>query len=427
MLSLQNESGSNENSKNLMLKLLSKKADSFEKLEKFSEAFLVYESLMKIDSKFNNVQQSYNRIRNVLKENGQLNKVIASTKEPSKTVQPPLNLEQREHVKSTDNKVTQSKEEMYEANKVKGNEYVKENNFEKAIELYTKCVEIDSSNPVAYLNRSLCYIKCNNADLALEDSNFVLKKDKTNVKALFRRAISYKMKLNYDLAIEDLKMLVSLEKNNQIAIQELEEIKKLKSDATKSKVLEEKNSSSSRKKIVILDEETPAIEKKPEIKEATKPKTTTQEINKNLQPKTESVNPPPTARKTAFTKVTNAYEFLQLWNSINPTDINAFTHLLVNVQAADLPKFIGSKLDDAMLATLLKAIEEFIQNKEFSHFIDENRNPIDYLKFLAKSQRFNVIKLFLNQDQKQRISKMLLNLKSSKLDDLNSIKKDYDL
>ncbi len=94
---------------------------------------------------------------------------------------------------------------------------------------------------MAYLNRSLCYIKCNNADLALEDSNFVLKKDKTNVKALFRRAISYKMKLNYDLAIEDLKMLVSLEKNNQIAIQELEEIKKLKSDASKSKVLEEKN------------------------------------------------------------------------------------------------------------------------------------------------------------------------------------------
>jgi tetratricopeptide (TPR) repeat protein len=422
MLGLLNETGSNENSKNLMLKLLSKKADSFEKLEKFSEAFLVYESLMKIDSKFNNVQQSYNRIRNVLKENGQLNKIIASTKEPSKPIQPQLNVD----VKSTDNKVTQSKEEMYEANKVKGNEYVKESKFEKAIELYTKCIEIDSSNPVAYLNRSLCYIKCNNADLALEDSNFVLKKDNTNVKALFRRAISYKMKLNYDLAIEDLKMLVTLEKNNQIAIQELEEIKKLKKDASKSKVLDEITPSSSKKKIVVLDENMQAIEKKPEIKEAAKPKAT-QETNKNLQPKTESVNPQPTTRKVTFTKVTNAYEFLQLWNSINPKDINAFTHLLVNVQAADLPKFIGSKLDDAMLATLLKAIEEFIQNKEFSHFVDENRNPIDYLKFLAKSQRFNVIKLFLNQDQKQRLNKMLLNLKSSKLDDLNLIKKDYDL
>ena len=412
-----------------MLKLLSKKADSYEKLEKFTDAFLVYESLMKIDSKFNNVQQSYNRIRNVLKDNGQLNKLIASKKE--KAVNVPLETKtERGQDHLNDNKVTRSKEEIYEENKLKGNEFVKENNFEKAIEFYTNCIEIDNVNPVAYLNRSLCFIKCNKADLALKDSNFVLKKDSKNVKALFRRAMSYKMKLNYDLACEDLTMLINLENNNQIAIQELEELKRLKNASSKSKNLKEAPiPSSSNKKIVVLDEDMSVSEKKTENKEIKKNRDGNQ-MEKEVKeaPKiTEIPSTIPTVRKTSFGKITNAYEFLQFWNSIKPQDINSFAHLLVNVQATDLPKFIGSKLDDAMLATLIKAIEEIIQNKEFLHYINGENNPVAYLKFLAKSQRFNVIKLFLNQEQKNRIIKMLSILKDIKNDDINSIKKDYDL
>ena len=316
-----------------------------------------------------------------------------------------------------ENNSTKSKEELYETNKAQGNEHVKHGNFEKAIEFYTKCIEIDSENPLAYSNRSLCYIKCNKADLALKDSNFVLKKDKTNVKCLFRRAVAYKMKLNYDLAIEDLDMLVKLEKNNQIAIQELEEIKKMK----KAKSLE------THKKIVVLDDEPVVVNDERDHEAQLEQSTVVEETKNTVKINQTSQTQAPFIRRTTFGKVTNAYEFLQLWNSINPQDMNSFARLLLNVQAVDLPKFIGSKLDDNMLTTLLRATQELIQDKELYQMLNEEKNPLSYLKYIAKSQRFNVIKLFLNQEQKQTLNKILTNLKNVKNEDINLIKKEYCL
>ena len=232
-----------ENSKNLTLKLLAKKADSLEKLEKFADAFLVYETLMKIDSKFSNVQLNYNRVRNLLKETGQLSKILAATS--STPVVAPAEKSAAKPVE-IETPVTPSKESLYEESKARGNEFVKQNDFATAIQHYSKCIEIDSVNPVAYLNRSLCYLKCNQAELALRDSSFVLENESKNVKALFRRAMAHKMKLNYEAAVEDLTTLVKLEKNNQIAIQELEGIEKLRKLAS---------SRPTAKKIQIIDED----------------------------------------------------------------------------------------------------------------------------------------------------------------------------
>jgi hypothetical protein len=39
--------------------------------------------------------------------------------------------------------------------KERGNEHYKQDNFEKAIKYYSKCIEIDAENIDAYLNRSL--------------------------------------------------------------------------------------------------------------------------------------------------------------------------------------------------------------------------------------------------------------------------------
>ena len=136
----------------------------------------------------------------------------------------------------------------------------------------------------------------------------------------------------------------------------------------------------------------------------------------------------PSFRRTTFTQITNAYEFLQFWNSIHPKDINSFAHLLINVQAVDLPKFIGSKLDDAMLTTLLKAIHELITDQELcTQLTNEKKTAVDYLKSVAKSQRFNVIKLFLSQEQKKTLNDILTNLKNAQADDLAQIRKSYDL
>jgi tetratricopeptide (TPR) repeat protein len=421
-LELLPELSASENSKNLMLKLLSKKADSFEKLEKFTEAFLVLQSLMKIDNKFNNVQLNYNRVKNVLKESGELGKVVSSS-HTAHTPSLSCKADSAEEIKMNKeiDKVPQSKEKLYEENKSKGNECVKEKNFEKAIKFYTECIQIDAENPIAYLNRSLCYLKNNKADLSFNDSNFVLEKDSRNVKALFRRAMSYKMKLNYDLAIADLKIIVSLEKDNQLAIQELDELNALKKAAS------EKNlPTANKKKIIMLDEDystvTPATQEK---------KQPIQTNNKIVQEKVTPVISS-TRQRPSISKITNAYEFLQYWNSIKPQDTNSFAHLLVNVEPENLPKYIGSKLDDAMLTTLLNAIQCLINDTELLELLSNNTKgtksqPIDYLKFIAKSQRFNVIKLFLSQEQKKTLKNILSLLKNVKSEDINMIKKDYDL
>ena len=60
--------------KSQRLKFISKKASSYELLEKYLDAFNEYEILMKLDSTFQNAQQSYNRIRKILNETGQLQK-----------------------------------------------------------------------------------------------------------------------------------------------------------------------------------------------------------------------------------------------------------------------------------------------------------------------------------------------------------------
>ena len=96
-------------------------------------------------------------------------------------------------------------------------------------------------------------------------------------------------------------------------------------------------------------------------------------------------------------------------------------------QAQDLPKFIGSKLDDAMLSTLLKAINNlYYQDKDKN----KEKNPIEYITFLSKAQRFNVIKLFLSQEQKRMLNEMLAmqsNASNADKDELSSIRKAYDL
>lgn len=63
--------------------------------------------------------------------------------------------------------------------KAKGNEAFSAKNYEKAIELFTKAIEIDPTNHVLYSNMSACYASLKQYDKALESANktIELKKD----------------------------------------------------------------------------------------------------------------------------------------------------------------------------------------------------------------------------------------------------------
>ncbi|GBC09925.1 hypothetical protein RclHR1_09200010 [Rhizophagus clarus] len=63
--------------------------------------------------------------------------------------------------------------------KTQGNEAFTAKNYEKAIELFTKAIELDPANHVLYSNRSACYASLKQYDKALENANktIELKKD----------------------------------------------------------------------------------------------------------------------------------------------------------------------------------------------------------------------------------------------------------
>ncbi|RNA25416.1 sperm-associated antigen 1 [Brachionus plicatilis] len=367
-----------EDNVSLKCKLLFKKANSLEMLEKYEQAFEILETLMKIDNKFKNVQLNYNRVKGILKENGKLDKV--------------RNLPQ---VKKVERQEDQQK--LFEDFKTKGNDFFKNNNYQKACELYSKCIEIDGGNTIAYSNRSLCYIKLKLPDLAIQDTSYVLGKEPNNVKALYRRALAYKDKKEFESAINDLRKILSIEYNNQIAKNELQNLE-----------------------ILIKEEQKIVNEKKVKI----------EEISENDQVNSEKESKPirkPVAQPAPilnipkknydFSSITNGYEFLQAWNSISPTDIENYSKLIASVNPNHLHKFIGSKLDDDMLSKLIKCVHKLSEQELTTNF-----DIYDYLESITKTQRFEITKMFINKDQKKFLSELI-----GKIDKENRLKKLYSI
>lgn len=353
------------------IKVLFKKASSLEMLEKYKLALSEYENIMKLDSTFKQAQDAYNRVKNSLIQQGDYKR---------------------------------NKELTYEELKTKGNEYFKQKDYEKANEFYTKCIEMDRLNTTGYLNRSICQIKLNRAEKALEDCSYVLNREPVNVKALYRRALAYRMLAKYDNCRLDLKQVLNIEPNNQIALQELESLNKQYPE-------KQEEQSKTAKKVVKQAE---SVELKP-VK-----------LKKPVQlPET----------------ISNSYEFLQAWNSINPQDIQTYCNLIEKIDADKLPKFIGSKLDDDMFTRLIKIFHHYVfddlsNDREHDGFsLVENRklNKVEilgYMKELTKAQRFDVIKLFLNNESKRLIDETLDSIKKNSdsiEQDINLVRKLYGL
>lgn len=304
---VENNQSLSEEYRGQRIKFIFKKAHSLELLEKYKDALAEYETLMRLDSTYQNVQINYNRIKKMLIDSGEIKAVKQEVK--TKPIESNVSGEKLAQKEEISNKKEEPKKEespstsvdktkQYEEYKLKGNDFVKANDYENALNFYNKCIEIDSSNPIAYLNRSLCFIKLNKPDQAISDCTFVLSKESKNVKALYRRSNANKIKKLYNLVADDLKLLLSIEPNNQIAINEYESIKKFVTQ----------NPLPAEKKIEIIDD---------------KKRETDSTNNKNDKPAQKTINkdaksqvfeqPKFKPKKTEdFSNVTNAYEFLQV-------------------------------------------------------------------------------------------------------------------
>jgi tetratricopeptide (TPR) repeat protein len=105
--------------------------------------------------------------------------------------------------------------EKVENEKEKANESFKKGDYDGAIHLYSKLLEIDSNNKIfnstIYANRALCYQKKNKLIEALQDINKSIDLNTSYLKAYYRRATIYVNLKNAEKAKQDLTKILKID------------------------------------------------------------------------------------------------------------------------------------------------------------------------------------------------------------------------
>ncbi|QPG75319.1 hypothetical protein FOA43_002671 [Brettanomyces nanus] len=95
-----------------------------------------------------------------------------------------------------------------EAFKNQGNEQLKKKNYDKAIDFYTKAINLNAT-AVYYANRAQAQIKHENFGLALNDANDAIRLDPDYLKGYYRRAVAHSGMLEYKKSLKDVDTVLS--------------------------------------------------------------------------------------------------------------------------------------------------------------------------------------------------------------------------
>lgn len=102
-----------------------------------------------------------------------------------------------------------------ESLKKQGNDHMKDEEFDKAIECYSKAIAIDGANAVYYCNRAAAHTGKQKYDLAITDCKKSLEIDPNYSKAYSRLGLTYSKMEIYDEAISCYKKALVLDPNNE--------------------------------------------------------------------------------------------------------------------------------------------------------------------------------------------------------------------
>jgi len=122
-----------------------------------------------------------------------------------------------------------SPEQITEAEKYKeeANAFFKNKDYDKAIDLYTKAIEIDPQNAVYYANRSLSYLRQESFGYALNDAISSMKSDPAYLKAYYRRAAAHMSLGKFKLALSDFELVSKRRPNDADAKKKFVECNKI--------------------------------------------------------------------------------------------------------------------------------------------------------------------------------------------------------
>ncbi|ANB13553.1 Ppt1p [Sugiyamaella lignohabitans] len=101
--------------------------------------------------------------------------------------------------------------------KNQGNKALLESKYEEAIELYTKAINLDSTNAVFFANRAQAHIKSEAYGSAIADASEAIKLDPSYTKAYYRRAVAKTAIVRYKDALPDFKVTVDRAPNDKDA------------------------------------------------------------------------------------------------------------------------------------------------------------------------------------------------------------------
>lgn len=99
--------------------------------------------------------------------------------------------------------------------------------YDKAIELYTKAIELNPTVAVYFGNRSFAYLKTECFGYALTDASAAIELDRNYVKGYYRRAAAYMSLGKFKQALTDYKTVVKARPNDKDAKERCVECQKI--------------------------------------------------------------------------------------------------------------------------------------------------------------------------------------------------------
>lgn len=105
--------------------------------------------------------------------------------------------------------------------------YVLDQNYTKAIDLYSKAIELNPTVAVYFGNRSFAYLKTEFFGYALLDASKAIELDKNYVKGYYRRAAAHMSVGKFKLALKDYKTVTKARPNDKDAMMKYTECGKI--------------------------------------------------------------------------------------------------------------------------------------------------------------------------------------------------------
>lgn len=111
--------------------------------------------------------------------------------------------------------------------KDEANQFFKRQDYQEAVNLYSKAIDLSPESAVYYANRSIAHLRLENFGYALEDANSCLDLDRNYVKGYYRRAAAFMALGKFRGALKDFETVVKFRPSDLDAKKKLTECSKI--------------------------------------------------------------------------------------------------------------------------------------------------------------------------------------------------------